>query len=74
MKFDRITIDPRTCAGKPCIRGFRLPVSRILALLAGGMTRDSLLSEFPFLEPADISEALHYAAYLADARTVELAE
>jgi uncharacterized protein (DUF433 family) len=74
MTFPRITIDPKVCSGKPCIRGLRMPVSRVLALLAEGMPRDVLLAEFPFLEAADIDEALRYAAYLADARMVELAE
>ncbi|MBW8003479.1 MAG: DUF433 domain-containing protein [Planctomycetes bacterium] len=30
MKFERITVDPRVCTGKPCIRGLRFPVSRLL--------------------------------------------
>jgi len=34
MKLDRITIDPHVCTGKPCIRGLRFPVSRLLGLLA----------------------------------------
>ncbi len=36
MKFERITIDPGICTGKPCIRGLRFPVSRLLGLLAEG--------------------------------------
>ena len=36
MKFERITIDPAVCTGKPCIRGLRFPVSRLLGLLASG--------------------------------------
>jgi uncharacterized protein (DUF433 family) len=71
MKFDRITIDPAICAGKPCIRGLRFPVSRLLGLLAAGETRESILRAYPYLEAADIDEALRYAAFLAEDETVE---
>ena len=36
--FDRITVDPRQCDGKPCIRGLGVPVQQILSLLANGKT------------------------------------
>jgi len=71
MKFDRITIDPAICGGKPCIRGLRFPVSRLLGLLAAGETRESVLQAYPYLEGADIDEALRYAAFLAEDETVE---
>jgi uncharacterized protein (DUF433 family) len=74
MKFDRITIDPAICGGKPCIRGLRFPVSRLLGLLAAGETRESILRAFPYLEGADIDEALRYAAFLAEDETVEPAQ
>ena len=64
MKFDRITVDPQVCTGKPCIRGLRFPVSRLLGLLASGETKESILSAYPYLKEADILEALRYAAYL----------
>ena len=65
MKFDRITIDPAICSGKPCIRGLRFPVSRLLGLFAAGETRDAILIAYPYLESGDIDEALRYAALLA---------
>jgi uncharacterized protein (DUF433 family) len=61
MQFARITIDPMVCTGKPCIRGLRFPVSRLIGLLAAGMTAESIVKEYPYLEPGDITEALHYA-------------
>ena len=73
MTFTRITIDPAVCTGKPCIRGLRFPVARLLSLLAAGETRQTILSSDPYLEPEDINEALRYAALLADDETVELA-
>ena len=46
-QFNRITVDPNICFGKPCIRGMRMPVSSILDYLSSGMTYEQLLSEFP---------------------------
>jgi uncharacterized protein (DUF433 family) len=72
MRLERITIDPAVATGKPCIRNLGFPVSRLLGLLAAGETRESILSAYPYLEPADIEEALRYAASLAEDETVEL--
>jgi uncharacterized protein (DUF433 family) len=72
MKFERITSDPQICTGKPCIKHARFPVSRVLGLLAGGETKESILKTFPYLEPEDIDESLRYAAYLAEDETVEI--
>ena len=69
MRFERITVDPNVCTGKPCIRGLRLPVSRILGLLASGETRESILKAYPYLESEDIEESLRYAAYLSEDET-----
>lgn len=74
MRFERITANPGIATGKPCIRGLRFPVSRLLGLLAAGETRESILNAYPYLEAADIDEALRYAAFLAEDETVELAE
>ncbi len=74
MKFERITIDPAVCTGKPCIRWLRFPVSRLLGLLASGETKETILKAYPYLEAEDVDEALRYAAYLAEEETVELAK
>lgn len=73
MKFNRITVNPKVCTGKPCIRGLRFPVSRLLGLLASGETKESILKAYPYLEAEDIDEALRYAVLLAEDETVELA-
>jgi uncharacterized protein (DUF433 family) len=73
MKLERITVDPAVCTGKPCIRGLRFPVSRLLGLLAAGETRDAILQAYPFLQAEDIDETLQFAACLAEEETVELA-
>ena len=73
MELARITIDPAVCTGKPCIRGLRFPVARLLGLLAACETREQILAGYPYLEPGDIDEALRYAAFLAEDETLELA-
>jgi uncharacterized protein (DUF433 family) len=72
MRFERVTVNPNVCTGKPCIRNLRFPVSRLLGLLASGETREAILQAYPYLEPEDINEALRYAAYLAEDETVEV--
>jgi uncharacterized protein (DUF433 family) len=63
MKLDRITIDPHVCTGKPCIRGLRFPVSRLLGLLASGESKETILRAYPYLQAEDIDQTLVYAAH-----------
>ena len=74
FKFDRITFDPQIMGGQACIRGLRMRVSDILDMLAGGATRTEILTDFPYLEDADITAALTYAARSAESRVVVAAE
>ena len=71
-KFNRITLDPDKCFGKPCIRGMRMPVASILGYLSSGMTIDDVLKEWPELEREDIYQALGYAALTMEERVVQL--
>ncbi len=64
--FDRITVEPGKCGGKPCIRAMRITVRRVLELLATYPDHATLLAEYPFLEPEDLQQALHYAAAAVD--------
>jgi uncharacterized protein (DUF433 family) len=73
MIQDRITIDPAVCTGKPCIRGMRFPVARLLGLLATGESRESIREAYPYLESGDIDAALRFAAALAEDETLDLA-
>lgn len=73
MTFQRITVDPNVCGGKPTIRGLRFPVSRLLGLLASGETQESILTAYPYLEAEDIQEALNYAALLGEGQAVTFA-
>ncbi|MBI4483522.1 MAG: DUF433 domain-containing protein [Acidobacteria bacterium] len=72
--FDRITLDPEKCFGKPCIRGMRIPVASILSYLSSGMTADEILQEWPELELEDIYQALGYAAWAMEERVVPSGE
>jgi len=73
-KFNRITMDPDKCFGKPCIRGLRMPVASVLNYLSSGMTIDEILKEWPELEREDIYQALGYAALTMEERIVPLEE
>jgi len=73
-KFNRITLDPDKCFGKPCIRGLRMPVASILSYLSSGMTVDEILKEWPELEREDIYQALGYASWTMEERVVPLEE
>lgn len=50
MNIERITIKPDLCGGEPTIRGMRITVSHVLEMLAGGMTPEDILKDFPYLE------------------------
>ena len=62
MPFDRITFNPNIMGGKPCIRGMQVTVGTILGLLAANRTREEILKAYPYLEDADITAALEFAA------------
>lgn len=54
----RITVNPKQCGGRPCIRGMRIRVSDILDLLAVGLSFEQILEEMPDLEMDDLKAAL----------------
>ncbi len=59
--LERITIRPEIFGGKPIIRDMRVAVEHVLGKLAAGDTSETILSEYPFLEPADIQACLIFA-------------
>ena len=61
----RVTVDPAICHGKPTVRGLRYPASMIRELLAGNMTPEEILADYPDLEREDISACLAFAARLS---------
>jgi uncharacterized protein (DUF433 family) len=60
--LERITIDPEIRSGKPVIRGTRITVRDILEYMAGGMTPEEILEDFPQLSSEDIRAVLAFAA------------
>lgn len=70
-EFDRITINPEICHGKPCIRGLRYPVEIILEWLSSGMTIAEILEDYEDLEQEDIFAALNFAARLTQIKCIE---
>ena len=70
--FDRITVEVGKCGGKPCIRGMRITVRRVLELLASYPDRAALLVDYPFLEPEDLTQVLRYAATSVDDESLGL--
>jgi len=60
--LDRITVNPDVMVGKPTIRGLRITVEQILKALAGGITVEELLEDYPELEREDIQAVLLYAS------------
>lgn len=65
-ELHRITVDPRQCGGRPCIRSLRIRVKDVLDLLAAGASREEILEDYPLLEAADIVAVLEFAARQAD--------
>jgi uncharacterized protein (DUF433 family) len=68
----RITLDPDVMGGKPCIRGLRITVGTIVGLVASSRTVQEILAAYPYLEEADIREALSYAAWRVEETEVPL--
>jgi uncharacterized protein (DUF433 family) len=69
---ERISVNPRVCHGKACIRGTRVMVSVIVDNVAAGVSRDEIRASYPALTSADIDAALSYAAELTREGTVDL--
>lgn len=73
MAYTRITTDPGQMSGVPCLRGLRIPVATIVALVAEGETTSGILALYPDLEAEDVREALLFAAEAVREQTLPLA-
>lgn len=69
----RISVDPKVCHGKACIKGTRIMVSVILDNLAADLPDEEILKSYPSLARRDIHAAIAYAAELAHERVIPLA-
>ena len=72
MRFTRITVSPQQMGGAPCIRGLRIPVATVVAMMADRMSEQEILEAFPDLEPEDIREALLFASEAVREREIPL--
>lgn len=72
--LDRITFNPQIMHGQACIRGMRVTVSLLLNLVANGMTKEEIVKAYPYLESEDVTQALRYAAWLAEERQYDRLE
>ena len=59
---EHISIDPTVRSGKPCVKGTRITAFDVLEYLAGGMSEDEILADFPSLTREDIRACLSFAA------------
>ena len=73
MRFDRITVRADQMGGVPAIRGLRIPVATLVGMVADGMGEAEILAAYPDLEPADLEQALRYAAEAVRERELPLA-
>lgn len=72
MTYDRITVDPDVMGGAPVIRGLRIPVATVVAMIADGMTPAEVCGDLPDLTPEDVAEALRFAAETVRERQLPL--
>lgn len=64
--LERIVVDPEIVHGRPAVRGTRVRVSDVLALLAAGASEAEILEDYPYLTAEDIRACLAYAAAQTD--------
>jgi uncharacterized protein (DUF433 family) len=62
VSYHRVTTDPDVMGGVPRVRGLRIPVATVMAMLADGMTAEEIVADFSDLTPEDVAESLRYAA------------
>jgi uncharacterized protein (DUF433 family) len=72
MTFERLTTDPDVMGGLPSIRGLRIPVATVVAMVADGMSAEEIIAELPDLTREDVREALLYAAEAVRERELPL--
>ncbi len=70
--LNRISVDPRICGGKPCVRGTRIWVSLLLDFLASGSSMEEILGQYPQLAWEDLLAAIAYGAEMSRERFVDL--
>lgn len=72
MAYDRIIVDPDLMGGAPCIRGLRIPVATVVAMIADGMSVAEVIEDLPDLTAEDVAQALRFAAEAVRERELPL--
>lgn len=72
VTFERITVNPDVMGGAPTIRGLRIPVATVVAMVADGMTPAEICRDLPDLTPEDVAESLRFAAETVRERQLPL--
>lgn len=72
-QLNRITQQPSVMGGKPCVRGMRVTVGMVVGQIGAGHSIDEVLTDHPYLEREDVTQALRYAAWRSEEREVMLA-
>jgi uncharacterized protein (DUF433 family) len=72
-QFDRITHQAGVMGGKACIRGMRVTADNVVRLVGAGRSAESILTDYPYLEPEDITQALAYVEWRNNSQEVPLA-
>jgi uncharacterized protein (DUF433 family) len=74
MTFSRITVQADQMGGAPCIRGLRIPVATVVAMVADGMSPAEIVADLPDLTSEDVVEALRFAAEAVRERELPLVQ
>lgn len=72
--FDRISVNPKVCHGKPCIKGTRIMVSVILGLIEEGLNFTQIIEEYPELSEENIKAAIEYARLMIENEEIHALE
>lgn len=70
MENKRIIVNPGIMAGKPVIKGTRIPIDTIVRLIAQGITQEEILEDYPNLKKEDIKAVLEYVADIVQGENV----
>jgi uncharacterized protein (DUF433 family) len=62
-ELDRITFDPKIMVDRACIRGMQIPVSVVINLIVNGLSTAEIIEDYPYLEPANIQQALKLVSF-----------
>ena len=72
--FDRISVNPKVCHGKPCIKGTRIMISVILGLVEEGLNFTQIIEEYPELSEEDIKASIEYARLMIENEEIHALE